>query len=197
MTEGAAYVGSWLTRSRNLPIWNDSRGKNILDGGAFYYGTYETSDGKYMSVGALEPQFYYEFMRILGLDIDQFNSNTDKCREEIQRIFLTKTQSQWSELFEKVDACVFPVLDWRNAYQHPHNYERKSFVSKETTNDLVVPAPAPVLSRTPASSGAQRNAPKEYSKQLKEIFKENGLSSIELDEFQKKGALILPTKAKL
>lgn len=197
MTEGAAYVGSWLTRSRiNLPIWGAGRGENILDGGAFYYGTYETSDGKYMSVGALEPQFYNEFMRILELEFDQFDPNIDKCREKVQQIFRTKTQHEWSKLFEAVDACVFPVLDWENADQHPHNRARNSFVPKNVTDGDVVPTPAPLLSRTPAVSGVHCEC-QEYTKQIEEIFKDAGLTTDDIKKYQKDGALILPNNSKL
>lgn len=197
MTEGAAYVGSWLTQSRGMPFWHGGRGENMLDGGAFFYGAYETSDGKYMSVGALEPQFYEEFMRILGLDLDQFDPNTDKCREEVQRIFKTKTQTEWNELFENVDACVFPVLDWQNADQYPHNNARKSFVAKELTENVVVPAPAPLLSRTPAVSSVQKNVTQDYLKQVEEIFKENGLKTSEIQRLHDEKALFLPANSKL
>lgn len=202
MSEGAAYVGSWLTQSRGswlkqLPIWGGERGENMLDGGAFFYGAYETSDGKYMSVGALEPQFYEEFMRVLGLDIDQFDSDTEKCREEVQRRFKTKTQGEWSALFENVDACVFPVVDWKNADQYPHNRARKAFVPKELTDDIVVPTPAPILSRTPAVSGAQKNDNQDYLKQVIEIFEENGLATEDIQKYHEDGALILPANSKL
>lgn len=196
MTEGAAYVGSWLTRSRNLPIWSAGRGEGILDGGAFFYGTYETSDGKFMSVGALEPQFYSEFMRILELQFDQFDSNVDKCRESVQQVFKTKTQNEWTKLFEDVDACVFPVLDWKNADQHPHNHARNSFVPKTVTEGAVVPTPAPLLSRTPAISSVQCEC-QSYSKQIEEIFKDAGLATAEIKKYHKDGALILPHNSKL
>lgn len=197
MTEGAAYVGSWLTRSRNLPIWNAGRGENILDGGAFYYDTYKTSDGKYMSVGALEPQFYDEFIRVLELEIDQLDPDIKKCREEVQRVFKTKTQMEWSKLFETVDACVFPVLDWETADQHPQNSARKSFVPKKLTDDTVIPTPAPLLSRTPAISSAQKNDTQDYFKQVEEVFKDAGLKFADIKRYHKEGALILPTNAKL
>lgn len=196
MTEGAAYVASWLTRSRALPIWNAARGENILDGGAFYYGTYETSDGKYMSVGALEPQFYSEFMRILQLDFVQFDSNTDRCRAEIQGVFKTKTQTEWSKLFENVDACVFPVLDWQTADQHAHNVARNSFVPKSVTDECVVPTPAPLLSRSPAVSGSRQDT-QDYSKQLAEIFKDAGLSADDIRKYHAEGALVMPNNSKL
>lgn len=198
MSEGAAYVGSWLTQSRNLPIWQGGRGENVLDGGAFFYGAYETSDGKYMSVGALEPQFYNLFMETLGLDLDQFDPENEKCKEEVQRKFKTKTQSEWSELFEKVDACVFPVVDWENAHQYPHNVARKAFVPKELTDNVIVPAPAPILSRTPAVSSVQRNdSNKDYLKQVEEVFGEIGLKSRDIQQLYEDGVLMLPTNSKL
>lgn len=196
MTEGAAYVGAWLARSRDLPIWSGGRGENMLDGGAFYYGAYETSDGKYMSVGALEPQFYEEFKNILGLDFEQFDSDTEKCRNAIERAFKTKTQREWSDLFELTDACVYPVLDWETADQHPHNIARESFVPKHLTDGSVVARPAPKLSRTPAVSSVEKVQTKDYLQQVQEIFKDHGLSN-DIDALQKVGALILPTQSKL
>lgn len=197
MTEGAAYVGSWLTQSRDLPIWTGKRGENVLDGGAFFYRTYETSDGKYMSVGALEPQFYNEFIRILGVDFEQFGSDNATCTHEIEKIFKTKTQSQWSELFESVDACVFPVLEWQTADQHPHNSFRNAFVSKKSTGGGVVPSPAPLLSRTPATPSAARKENKNYLQQIKAIFEDHGLNANDIEKMHKSGALILPTQSKL
>lgn len=199
MTEGAAYVGSWLTRSQSLPIWNSVRGNNILDGGAFYYGTYETKDAKYMSVGALEPQFYQEFINVLGLgDVDQFDENSEEIRKRVEQIFKTKTQKEWSELFEGIDACVFPVLDWTNANEHSHNRERKTFVSQEFTDGEVVPAPAPILSRTPAMSSVQKsNIDADYTEQVEEILNEIGLNAKDIKKLHNDGALILPPNSKL
>lgn len=196
MTEGAAYVGSWLFRSRDLPIWRGKRGENLLDGGAFFYRTYETSDGKYMSVGALEPQFYNEFINALGVDFNQFDVDNEKCAEEIQRIFKTKTQSEWIQIFEGIDACVFPVLDWETADQHPHNSARKVFVPKHLTDGNVVPVPAPLLSRTPAKSSVTSNET-DYLQQIKEIFSDHGLNASDIESLHKNGALILPTQSKL
>lgn len=197
MTEGAAYVGSWLTRSRDLAIWRGKRGENFLDGGAFFYRTYETRDGKYMSVGALEPQFYDEFIRILGVNFTQLDVDDENCSKETQRIFKTKTQREWTELFENVDACVFPVLDWETADQHPHNSARKMFVPKNLTDGSVVPAPAPLLSRTPAASSVTKNNAMDYLQQIEAIFNDHGLKTSEIESLHKSGALILPTQSKL
>lgn len=197
MTEGAAYVGSWLTRSRRLPIWNGGRGENMLDGGAFYYGTYETSDGKYMSVGALEPQFFSQFINVLGLEhINQFD-NSEENKRKVTEIFKTKTQKEWSALFETLDACVFPVLDWTNANQHPQNNSRDSFVSSTITGDSIVPSPAPKLSRTPAISGVQKIRDVKYMEQVKEICNEAGLNDKDIEQFIANGALISPMNSKL
>lgn len=150
-----------------------------------------------MSVGALEPQFYSELMRVLELDIDQTDSNTEECRKKVQHVFKTKTQDEWSNLFENVDACVFPVLDWENADQHPHNIARNSFVPKTIADGIVVPKPAPVLSRTPAISGVENDDSLDYFKQVEEIFKDAGLKMADIKRYHKDGALILPTNSKL
>lgn len=202
MSEGAAYVGSWLMRSQSLPIWQDSRGKNMLDGGAFFYGIYETSDGKYMSVGALEAQFFDEFVRILDLrDVcEQFDNDAEHWRRKIGDIFKTKTQQEWADLFQDSDACVFPVLNWTEADQHPHNIARKCFVPKNECDNVVVPQPAPKLSRTPAVSGATKrtNGPTtDYFQQTVEILKEIGLNADDVIKLGADGAINLSSANKL
>lgn len=197
MSEGAAYVGSWLTRSQKLPIWGQPRGKNMLDGDAFYYRTYETKDGKFMSVGALEPQFFSEFVRVLGLpDVNQFDDETEKISKQVEEIFKSKTQREWSELFEGVDACVFPVLDWQTADDHPHNKARNTFVDKEKCYDDTVPNPAPLLSRTPGVTGVLKTDG-DYMKLLQNVFNELGLSNENVEELYAEGVLSLPYSPKL
>ncbi|XP_055390343.1 alpha-methylacyl-CoA racemase [Condylostylus longicornis] len=159
MVEGAAYVASWLIMSQNLPIlWGRSRGDNLLDSGKFYYDTYETKDGKYMSVGALEPQFFEKFIEGLGIDNDLVSQSTDnvKAKEIVEKKFLEKTQEEWSKIFENNDACVYPVLDWKEAWKHSHNKERKSFKLKDNGN--VIPEPSPKLIRTPGKVGVVHKA---------------------------------------
>lgn len=190
MSEGAAYVGSFLTRSQKLPIWGGARGENILDGGAFFYDNYETSDGKYMSVGALEPQFYDEFINALGLpDLEQTEALSMDARKNVKQKFKTKTQQEWSDIFEKIDACVFPVLDWQDADQHPHNKERNAFLPKQLTDDEVVANPAPQLSRTPAVSSVLNELPA-YDGQVSEILAEIGMTKTQISKLYEEGALV-------
>lgn len=197
MSEGAAYVGSWLTQSQNLPIWGQERGKNLLDGGTFFYNTYETKDGKYMSVGALEPQFFEKFAEVLGLgDVNQFDEDTDGLTKRVQELFRAKTQEEWIKLFEHTDSCVYPVLDWKEAHLYQHNKERGAFVDQAKTDGMVVATPAPKLSRTPAVSRVLRPTG-DYVTEAQEIFKELNLSNEEVRGLCDEGVVILPADAKL
>lgn len=188
MTEGASYVASWLMRSRQLPIWSSVRGDNVLDGGAFFYDTYETKDGKYMSVGAIEPQFFKEFIDGLGLEIEQFGDN-DAAKQQVAKIFKTKTQKDWTDIFEDTDACVFPVVEWQNAKFHRQNQSRGSFV--QDAND-VIPNPAPLLSRTPAKSSVLKEQCDQAS--IENLLKEIGVQKDEIKKLCDEGALILDSK---
>lgn len=155
MVSGTAYLGSWLYRSQSLPIWGNARGKNILDSGAHFYETYKTKDGKYMSVGALEPKFYAELLKGLDLnDVPQFDS-FEENKKLFALTFAQKTQKEWCDVFEDLDACVAPVLTLDEAPRHPHNIEREAFV-----NGKEIPAPAPKLSRTPAVSAVSKRTPR-------------------------------------
>lgn len=159
MVEGSAYVSTflWKTRSSKMafPIWGSERGRNLLDGGAHFYNTYETKDGQYMAVGALEPQFYVKLLSGLGLEPDtvpQFG-DWDEHRRLFARIFKTKTRKEWCDVFDETDSCVVPVLPYDKAHEHRHNAERGSFAPSEDCG--IVPKPSPVLSRTPAEPDYQ------------------------------------------
>lgn len=199
MVEGAAYVSSWLFRSRkSFPmIWNGKRGENLLDTGHHAYDTYETKDGKFMSVGAIEPQFYAELLKGLKLsedDVPHF-SNFEENRQKFAEIFKTKTQQEWCEIFDSVDACTFPVLDYDEAYKHEHNQDNKSFVE---VDGEIVPLPAPKLSRTPGVSGIfSKEHLKDHTTMAKEILSEIGISSNELPRLYEENVLILSDDAKL
>ncbi len=153
MADGAAYLMAMLYGVKAAGLWSQQRGANLLDGGAAFYGTYECSDGKFVAIGPIEPQFYAEFLARAGIDDPDLASHYDPSawpqqREKLAAIFRTKTRAEWCALLEGTDACVAPVLDMDEAPGHPHNQARGTFV---TVDDVVQPAPAPRLSRTPAA----------------------------------------------
>ncbi len=129
----------------------EERAANLLDGGMPFYDLYETSDGRHMSVGPLEPQFYDEFVKRLGIESapDRYDfDRLDELRRLITEAFAARTQAEWTEVFEGTDACVAPVLPLTEAMEHPHMAAREVFVEREGVRQ---PAPAPRFSRTTAS----------------------------------------------
>jgi alpha-methylacyl-CoA racemase len=141
---GAAFLASGT--------FKEERVSNLLDGGAPYYDIYETADGRHMSVGALEPQFYEVFVDLLGIRDsapDRYDfDRAEELRSLIAARFKEKTQSEWSAIFDATDACVAPILPMSEAVDHPHLKERGTFVEHD---GLVQPAPAPRFSRTRAT----------------------------------------------
>ncbi|MFI9202129.1 CaiB/BaiF CoA transferase family protein [Streptomyces sp. NPDC053048] len=152
IVDGTAHLTAMIHAMLAAGGWQDRRGANLLDGGAPFYGTYETSDGGHMAVGALEPRFHAEFARLLGLP-DAEAARTDPGRWEELRTavaerFRRRTRAEWTEVFEGTDACVAPVLSLREAPAHPHLAARGTFTEH---GGIVQPAPAPRFSTTPAS----------------------------------------------
>ena len=161
MVDGAAYLMAMLYGVKAAGLWSQQRGANLLDGGAFFYGTYACSDGKFVAVGPIEPQFYAEFLARLGSEDPDLASHYDPSawpqqRAKLAAILLTKPRDEWCALFEGTDACVAPVLDMDEAPDHPHNRARATFI---TVDDVLQPAPAPRLSRTPAAIQGPPPAP--------------------------------------
>lgn len=181
MTEGAAYVSTWLFKSRNLPIWSGEPGTNALDGGLACYGTYETKDGKFMAVGALEPQFYLNFLRGLQLSEDEYGQaeNFERNRNKFKEVFFTKTQDDWCQVFDNLDACVTPVVDLNLADINQCNSTRNSFYKND--ENLIVPEPAPKLSRTPGKSSGHNSLP-QPGEHTVEILKELGYDTDNINE---------------
>ncbi len=129
----------------------EERGANLLDGGMPFYDLYETSDGRHMSVGPLEPQFYALFVTLLGLQEapDRYDfEQTPELRRQIATAFASRSQAEWTEVFEGTDACVAPILSMEEAMDHPHLAAREVFVDREGVRQ---PAPAPRFSRTEAT----------------------------------------------
>jgi alpha-methylacyl-CoA racemase len=152
MIDGSATLMMMMWAFRHMGIWEEERGVNILDTGAHFYDTYETADGKWVAIGAIEPQFYAELLRLSGLDQrDDLPHQMDRARwgeakTILAEVFRSKTQAEWNELMEASDACYAPVLTMSEALEHPHNVARGSFVE---VAGLPQPAPAPRFSRTP------------------------------------------------
>ncbi|KAK9532524.1 hypothetical protein VZT92_009904 [Zoarces viviparus] len=199
MVEGAAYVGSFAWKSRSIGMWDRPRGQNMLDSGAPFYDTYETADGKYMAVGAIEPQFYTQLLKGLELDAGALPpqmSFTDW--PELRRIFIesfaSKSQAEWSRIFDGTDACVTPVLSFDEVSSHPHNQERASFMTDASGEES--PRPAPVLSRTPAEPCLASDPV--IGEHTVDVLNEYGFKSADIDQMLKAGVVECnPAKAKL
>ncbi|HEY1703854.1 MAG TPA: CaiB/BaiF CoA-transferase family protein [Trebonia sp.] len=157
MTDGAAVLTTALHWMRAAGTWRDERGTNRLDSGAHFYDVYETADGRYVSVGAIEPRFYAELRRVLGLTDPKWDRQNDRAawpglKADLAAIFATKTRDEWVRVFAdaKADACFAPVLSPGEAPADPHNAARGTFATRD---GVTFPAPAPRLSRTPAAAG--------------------------------------------
>lgn len=151
MIDGAALMAAMTWMFRAQGAWRDERGVNLLDTGAHFYETYECADGQFIALGAIEPQFYAELRRLLGLAEDPaFDRQMDPARwpalkERLGALFLTRTRNEWCALLEGTDACFSPVLSMAEAPLHPHNEARAMFVEASGT---LQPAPAPRFSRS-------------------------------------------------
>jgi alpha-methylacyl-CoA racemase len=158
MVEGASLLAVMFAGFLGAGSWSDSRGSNILDTGAPWYNVYETKDGKYVSIGAIEERFYKELLTRLALAEKDFPQN-DRAKWPLHKAafataFKAKTRDEWVKVFEGSDACFAPVLSWSEAPRHPHNRARSAFVSVKRVEQ---PAPAPRFSRT--SPEIQRGPP--------------------------------------
>ncbi|MEU8306992.1 CaiB/BaiF CoA-transferase family protein [Actinomadura sp. NPDC048955] len=154
IVDGTAHLSTFIHGFLAGGIWEDRRGVNMLDTGAPWYDVYETSDGRHMAVGAIEPQFYAEFLRRLGLDGEDLPAQYDRdrwpaMRDRFAAAFRTRTRDEWAEVFVPSDACVAPVLSMTEAAEHPYNTSREVFPDLAGHRQ---PAPAPRFSRTPADT---------------------------------------------
>ena len=170
MTDGTASLLSGFYGMMAMGMWTTDRYKNRLDGGAFYYGSYECADGKHISLGSLEPQFYELLLEKCGIEDESFDEQLDQeawplKRQKMEAIFKTKTRNQWCEILEGTDVCFAPVLDLKEAPDHPHNKERNTFVNFE---GITQPAPAPRFSRTQGTIQSSANLTGENSEEILE-----------------------------
>lgn len=154
MVDGAASFSTFFFGMLAHELMTLDIGNNMLDGGAPYYQAYETADGKFMSVGAIESRFYKELLEGMGLDPASLPDQNNKekwpeMRARFAEVFKTKTRDEWSAIFEGKDACVAPVIGLEEVGNHPHNRERDLLVDIQ---GVLQPAPAPRLSRTPGTA---------------------------------------------
>jgi alpha-methylacyl-CoA racemase len=171
VADGTALLTTFVHALRAQGLWSGDRGRNVLDGGAPYYGVYECSDGRYLAVGALEPAFYAELVERSGLrptaDTDPAG-RTDPSRWAAGRsqwaeLFRTRSRDEWCALLERSDACVAPVLDWDEAPAHPQLAARGTFVEHA---GALQPAPAPRFSATPAALGLPPPHPGQHTDEV-------------------------------
>lgn len=153
MIDGSAILSSMTWALHGAGNWRDERGVNLLDTGAHFYDVYETADGKYISIGAIEPAFYALLLEKTGLAdnkgfAEQLNPDAwPKLKEELAILFASRTRTEWCAIFEGSDACFAPVLALNEAPAHPHNVARGTFI---TVDGIVQPRPSPRFSGTPA-----------------------------------------------
>ncbi len=188
--DGAASLLSTVHGLLNVGFWDDAREQNILDGGAPFYRNYACKDGRYISFGAIEPQFYAELLEKLGLDFGgtDYSVQLNKAewpaqRERIAERVSEKTLDEWMSIFDGSDACAAPVLAMRGAANHPHNQHRRNLLTEE---GRVQTAVAPRFSRTP---GAIQNPPVVEGKDSLALLSELGYSAQQCESLLGSGAV--------
>src|SRR5262249_9694572 len=185
----SAYLSTFVYKFRNAGFWRDERGTNMLDGGAPFYDTYRTKDGHFMSVGAIEPQFYAALLQGLGLDAAPMphqlvQSAWPATAARLGRIFAAKTRAEWCAICDGPDACVAPVLGLGEAADHPHNRARRLLIANP--QGKLEPTPAPRLSRTPGDG--TRPLPK-IGEHTRAVLAEYGFSDAEVARLTEAGAV--------
>ena len=188
MVDGAAALMTMTYTLRSAGIWSDERGTNMLDTGAHFYEVYEASDGGYLGVGAIEPQFYAALLERLGLTDEELPDQMDRAqwpamKERFAGIFAGRTRAEWVAVFEGSDACVAPVLSLAEAPEHPHNQFRGTFTE---VGGVLQPAPAPRFSRTP---GAIRRPPPNPGQHADEALVDWGVTGDEVAGLRSAGAI--------
>jgi len=188
MTDGTASLLSPFYGMMAMGMWTKERMDNRLDGGAHYYGSYACADGKFISIGSIEPQFYALLLELCEIDDPEFAKQNDKqhwasLRSKLEALFATQTRDHWCALLEGTDVCFAPVLDLQEAPNHPHNVARQSFVE---IDGVTQPAPAPRFSRTPTSVQAPAAMAGEHSE---EILSDWGFAANEISALKQAGAI--------
>ena len=189
MTDGTAVLMSMMHGMKAMGVWSEDLGVNMLDTGAHFYDTYETADGKFVSIGSIEPQFYAELRQRAGLTEDRdFDAQHDRgqwgaLKSKLAALFKSKTRAEWDALMEHSDVCYAPVLTMSEAYTHPHNQARGTFIE---IGGAMQPAPAPRYSGTATATPQPAPMPGDQSDA---ILRDVGLSDNAIEELRKSGTV--------
>jgi len=187
MVEGAALLATPFFGFVQTGSWNLERGTNLVDSGAPFYDVYETADGRWLSVAAIEPHFYRDLLRLLELPDDLPDQNDRSAWPRMKQLFSEvirgRTRDEWCARAEGLNACVAPVLDPEEAAKHPHNVARGTFVEFD---GLVQPAPAPKFSRTPTAIVRRPPSPGEHTV---EALREWGIDEERITSWRRDGAI--------
>ena len=188
MSDGAASLMAMFYGFKGAGMWKDERRSNLLDGGAHFYDTYQCADGKWISIGSIEPQFYALLLEKTGITDPAFANQMDRSawpslKAKLADVLKTKTQAEWCAIMDATDICFAPVLDLEEAPKHAHNVARETFV---TIEGVVQPAPAPRFSATP---GAIQGPPPKIGAHNDEALSQWGFSGAEIEALKASGAL--------
>jgi alpha-methylacyl-CoA racemase len=188
IVDGAASLMTLFYGLNRAGVWDDKRGVNLIDTGAHFGEIYETKDGKYVTVLAIEAKFYAELCERIGIDAKALPHQNDRShwrelKARFAEVFKTKTREEWCTILEGTDACFGPVLSMAEAPTHPHNVARKTFVDYD---GVVQPAPAPRFSRTP---GAIQRPPAAVGEHTDEVLREWGFAADEVARLRDAGAV--------
>ncbi len=188
MSDGAASLMAMFYGFKASGMWTDNRRDNMLDGGAHFYDTYQCSDGKWISIGSIEPQFYALLLEKTGITDPAFQQQMNRAewpalKAKLADVIKTKTRDQWCEIMDATDVCFAPVLDLNETASHPHNAARQTFVELD---GVVQPAPAPRFSATP---GAIQAPPPAIGAHNDEAFADWGFAAADIETLKTVGAL--------
>jgi alpha-methylacyl-CoA racemase len=181
MVDGSATLMAMIYGLRAAGLWSDKRGVNLIDGGAHFYDTYETSDGKYIAIGSIEPQFYDLLLKLAEIDDPDFENQLDaakwpQLKNKLSEIFKQKTRDEWCDIMEGSDVCFAPVLSMSEASQHPHNKERQTFCE---IDGVLQPSPAPRFSHNKPEI---KNPPPDPGQDTKAVLVDFGFDSDEIEK---------------
>lgn len=188
MTDGAALLSAMFYGMRAAGAWGDAREANLLDGAAPFYRSYACADGRFVAVGAIEPQFHAELLARLGLDAAEHGAQMDRAlwprqHARLADTFAQRSRDEWATVFADSDACVASVLDWAEAPAHPHNRARATFVD---IAGVTQPAPAPRFSRTPPGVPEAATAAGAHSEA---VLRDWGVAEASITALRRSGAI--------